>query len=198
MRKEVFCLDSRTRRLAYLGLLIALSVVLTRFASVRIALLGVEGIRIGFGGFPIIMAGVLYGPLAGAAVGAIADVVGFAMSPMGPYMPHFTLTSALTGALPALFISAARTKAGAPPSLGLLLGAITFGQTITSVLLVPYFLQSLFGMPWQVILPPRLISQAVSIPAYALLLHLLLRRVPGLAPRWETAAAARGPSDAGR
>jgi len=47
---------SRTRRLVILALMISLNVILARFASVRIAIGGVEGIRIGLGNFPVIFA----------------------------------------------------------------------------------------------------------------------------------------------
>jgi len=171
------------RRLAYLGLLIALAVILTRLASVRVAIMGVEGIRLGFGHFPVILAGILFGPLAGAVVGAAADLIGFAISPIGVYMPHFTLAWALTGALPA-----AALRVLGPPrqpaalDLVRLTAAIGLGQLISSVLLIPYFLHLLFGLPWEVTFPPKLISEAITVPAYSVLMHMLLRRIAGVVP----------------
>jgi len=176
-------LESQARRLAYLGLLVALAVVLTRVASVRIAIMGVEGVRLGFGHFPVILAGILFGPLAGAAAGALADVVGFAVSPMGAYMPHFTFAWALTGALPALALKVfAPNRSPAALGVGRLFAAIAFGQLISSVLLIPYFLELLFALPWEATFPPKIVSEAITIPAYAVLMHLLLRRVAGLIP----------------
>ncbi|MFH0926580.1 MAG: folate family ECF transporter S component, partial [bacterium] len=81
-----------SHKITTMGLLIAMSIILTRIASLRIAIGGVEGIRIGFGGLPIILGGVLFGPLSGGLIGAISDVVGYFINPMGAYMPHFTLT----------------------------------------------------------------------------------------------------------
>lgn len=163
-----------TQRLAYLALLVALGVVLTRVASLRVAIGGVEGIRIGFGGLPAILAGVLWGPGAGALVGGLGDVIGYFVNPMGAYMPHFTLTAALTGVLPALVLKLVRQERH--PGLGALLLAILVGQTVTSLILVPYFLQVLFGIPWQPLLVPRLIGQAVHVPVYAFFIYALVRR----------------------
>ena len=70
-----------TRGMAYLAFLTALGVVLTRFASIRIVVMGVEGIRVGFGGFPIIFAGLLFGPAAGGIVGALTDIIGYISLP---------------------------------------------------------------------------------------------------------------------
>jgi len=93
---------SRTRRLVILALMISLNVILARFASVRIAIGGVEGIRIGLGNFPVIFAGLFLGPVAGGITGALGDIMGFMLNPMGVYMPHFTLTAFLTGAVPGM------------------------------------------------------------------------------------------------
>ena len=161
-----------THRLVYLSFLIGLSIVLTRLLSLRIVIAGVEGIRIGFGGLPIILAGVAFGPLAGAVVGAIADILGYLINPLGPYFPQFTLTSLLTGLIPGLIIAVFyRGKRGLPR----LLLAIGIGQIVTSVILVPWFLQQIFGIPLAVTLLPRIISQVLHIPVYAYLANSLFR-----------------------
>lgn len=160
-----------TRKMVYLSFMIALSVILTRILSIRIAIGGVEGIRIGFGGLPIIFVGIVFGPLAGGLVGAIADIIGYVINPMGAYMPHFTLTSFLTGFIPGIIIY---YFFGMRKNLLTLLLAIAVGQTISSVIMVPFFLQNLFGIPLQATLLPRIIGQAIHIPVYAYLVNMLL------------------------
>lgn len=165
-----------SRQVTFWGLLTALAVVLTRFASIRIAIGGVEGIRLGFGALPIIMAGVYFGPLGGAVVGAIADVVGFFLSPIGVYMPHFTVTSALTGALPGLVWYRYADREGLPKVSELIL-YVGGTQIITSVFMVPYFLEVLFGIPLAITIIPRLVAQIIQIPIYSFILRLLLDRL---------------------
>lgn len=161
-----------TKRMVYLSLLMVLSIVLTRMLSIRIPLFGVEGIRIGIGGLPIIFAGVVFGPWAGGIVGALSDVVGFWVNPMGAYMPHFTLTSFLTGFIPGFIIFMIFRKDNT--SYWKLLIAIGVGQTITSILLVPYFIHILFGAPYRPLLIPRLIGQPLHIIVYPILIRMLL------------------------
>ena len=158
------------------GMLIALNVVLTRVGSIRIGAVGTEVVRIGFGGFPIIFAGILFGPIAGGIVGAIGDIIGMIISPMGAYMPHFTLTAALTGIIPGLIMMNCKDIA-CRASIKRLLLAIGVGQIVTSIILVPYFMNTLFGVPFGVSLPPRLISQAISIPLYAYATKIILVRI---------------------
>jgi ECF transporter S component (folate family) len=157
-----------------MALLVSLNIVLTRVASIRLSIGGVEGIRIGFGGFPVILAGIMFGPAAGGIVGAVGDAVGYYINPMGPYMPHFTLTAALTGIIPALMLTPIKKTV---PSFWQLLLAIGTGQLVTSIILVPYFLQMLFKIPMAATLPARIIGQALHVPVYALFAELLLKRI---------------------
>lgn len=158
------------------SMLIALNVVLTRIGSIRIGGGGTEIIRIGFGGFPVIFAGIAFGPIAGGVVGTVGDIIGMIVSPMGPYMPHFTITAALTGIIPGLIMMNCKDKTCKTSFLRLLI-AIGVGEVITSIILVPYFMNTLFGVPFEVSLPPRLISQAITIPLYAYTARILLNRI---------------------
>ncbi|NLX91616.1 MAG: folate family ECF transporter S component [Firmicutes bacterium] len=170
--------------LTRMALLIALNVILARVLSVRIPLGGVEGLRIGFSSVPVIFAGIFMGPLAGGIVGAIGDLIGFFISPIGAYMPHFTLNAALRGVIPGLVIlllSRGRRQIGIFP----LFLAVCSTLIITDVFLLPFFFETLFGLSRVVTVPPRIIQNAISIPAYTVLLFTLGRAMekvfaPGL------------------
>lgn len=91
-----------TKHLVAASLLTAISIILTRVFSIMIPIAGVQALRIGFGGIPIMIAGILFGPIVGALTGVTADLVGFMINPMGAYFPGFTLTAALSGFIPGL------------------------------------------------------------------------------------------------
>lgn len=74
------------------GMLIALDVVLTRFLSVNTPIT-----RIGFSFIPVAAAAYLYGPLGGALVHGLSDVIGALLFPIGPYFPGYTVTAVLIG-----------------------------------------------------------------------------------------------------
>ncbi len=155
------------------GFLIALSIILTRIASLRIAIGGVEGIRIGLGKLPIILGGIIFGPLSGGLIGAFSDLLGYFINPIGVYMPHFTLTSALTGIIPATILILARKEEPNVFDLGI---AITVGQVIVSIILIPYFLNILFGIPWKVLMPPRIVAEPIQIFIYTYTINIILKR----------------------
>ncbi len=163
-----------SHKITTMGLLIALSIILTRIASLRIAIGGVEGIRIGFGGLPIILGGIIFGPLAGGIIGGFSDLLGYFINPIGVYMPHFTLTSALTGIIPVVVLRLISRKD--EPDTWELGIAITIGQVITSIILIPYFLHSLFGLPFKVIMPGFILGGAINIPLYTLIVTLIFKR----------------------
>ncbi|MDI9369325.1 MAG: folate family ECF transporter S component [Synergistaceae bacterium] len=171
------------RDMVVLSLLVSLNVVLSRIASIRIPIGGVESLRIGFGAMPVIFAGLFFGARAGATVGTLGDIAGFIMSPAGGvFMPHFTLSVALAGAIPPLVLRLfGRKEYVTDYSLLELLVAIGVGQTVTSVLLTPYFLDMLFGVPFAATVFVRIQTQLVQVPIYAVFLKLLARRLSFLA-----------------
>ena len=61
-----------TKVLVEAALIVALSIVLGKFCAINIG----NSIRIGFGPLPIQMAGIFFGPVIGAAVGLVSDLVG--------------------------------------------------------------------------------------------------------------------------
>ncbi|SCG84007.1 hypothetical protein DW1_2443 [Proteiniborus sp. DW1] len=148
------------------GFLIALNVVLSRIITI-------PGI-INFGGFPIIFGGIVLGPIVGGIVGAVGDVVSFIVRPTGTFMPHFVLTSALTGVIPGLLVKVLKNDT-ANPKLWKIFISILVGQVITSVLLVPYFRQVLFGHPFIATMLNAARKQAVNVPLYSIILKILVQ-----------------------
>jgi len=156
-------LDTKTMVTA--SFLIALNIVLSRFVAI-------PGI-INFGGFPIIFGGIVFGPVVGGIVGGIGDVLSHFLKPTGPFMPHFVLTSALTGIIPGILAKVLKVD-WTKPALWKIFVSILVGQVITSVIMVPYFRNILFDHPLIVTMTKAATRQAVNIPAYSVMLKLLV------------------------
>lgn len=161
VKKSIFT----TKKIAYAAIFIAISVAIN---TMRIG-------SISFGGFPIIFSGYVLGPLMGFIVGGLADVVGFLIRPSatGGFNPLFTLTSALTGAIPIIVTKLLGDKYPNYKLWKIFLG-IFIGQTITSVVMVPIFISLIAGKNtvWYYIYKAAA-KQIVSIPIYAILLKAI-------------------------
>jgi ECF transporter S component (folate family) len=165
-----------TRTVVLGGLLVAVSVVLTRFLSLMIPLGGAGAIRLGLGPVPIMLAGIFAGPFTGATVGLVADLVGFTINPMGgPFIPELTVVSALYGVIPALVLR--RVRGAATYSFREVLLAVIITQFTLAVVVSPWVLFRYFGIPLQINVPLRLLAQVILIPLYTLLIQLVHARV---------------------
>lgn len=163
----------QTRKLVNLGLLISLSVVLTRFFGTQLLIAGVGALRLSFGEVPIMLAGVLFGPLAGACVGGLADIIGFAINPMGgAYIPLLTVTAALTGALPGWLLSGRDPTTVNPWLVG---GAVAVTGLVVAAGLNTYVLSLALGRPAMALFPLRLLARILLTPAHAGAVMLLCR-----------------------
>jgi ECF transporter S component (folate family) len=161
-----------SRKLVMMALLIALAILLRRILSLPFTLGGIHFGMVSFGGFPIILAGLLFGPLEGAIVGAVSDVLGFPFMPKGPYIPYFTVTAALTGMIPALILSPRENKA---QTLSHVFISILIGQAVTKVLLVPYFQYLAFYWPFVPNALASVIVEMVHVPLYTSMAYPILR-----------------------
>lgn len=77
-----------------LGMLIALEIVLERIVAINVLTF-----KINLAFIPMALAAYLYGPIGGALVYGLGDVIGTLLFPAGAYNPLFTLTNVLIGLL---------------------------------------------------------------------------------------------------
>ena len=166
----------KTRNIAALGMLIAVTVVLSRFISIKTPF-----VTLSFGFLPVALAGMLWGPAAGALVGGMGDFIGATLFPTGPYYLGFTVTYALAGLLYGASLCRPRVS------------RLRLWLTCTAVNIAVYFaldslwLYDIMGAGLFAMLGKRLLKNVVMIPVSALILAILLRRRDELAKPFITA-----------
>ena len=89
-----YSLKTNVRRLVATGLLISLNLVFARLLSFFI--LG-NSMRVGFGELPIIIGGMVFGPVVGMLVGGIGDFVGTTFMSPFPWFPPLATAPMLLG-----------------------------------------------------------------------------------------------------
>ncbi len=163
-------MQEKTKKIVMAGLLIAISVILSRVFSADLLIAGVPSARLSIGFIPIVLAGIILGPAWGMCVGAMADVLGFILFPSGMYFPPITLTSAMVGLLPwVVFRLAARCSQW----LKVLL-AVGVTQIACSIFLQTLWLSLLFQKSYEVLFYPRAVVALVTIPIFFVIIQSLL------------------------
>ncbi|MBR1457611.1 MAG: folate family ECF transporter S component [Oscillospiraceae bacterium] len=161
----------KTKTLTTLGLLIALEIVLNRFLSIN-----AWNIKIGFSFVPVVVAAILYGPLAAGVVGALSDFLGAILFPIGAYFPGFTLTAFLTGCVFGLFL---HQKQSVPNTLF----AVLINQLVLSLLLNSYWISVLYGSPYGPLLVTRSFQCAILLVVQFVCIQLISRTISRVARR---------------
>jgi ECF transporter S component (folate family) len=170
------------------AVLAALAVV-TKFITPQIWMFSLRG-------FPLVLSGFVLGPVGGAYVGALSDIVGVYLLPTGQFNPIYTFTAMLTAIVPVALISLWRRR-GLPGYLELLV-AILCGQLLTKALIQPVFLELVTRVPWTVGAAKGAIEELVHAPLYAALSLAVIRALPPRLvyfpnpPRQETAMPSPG------
>lgn len=114
-----------TRRLALLAALAALSVILARILGFQ----PLPYLRLSFEDLPIILAGLLFGPAAGALTGVAADLAGGLLSPYG-INPVFTVGPMAMGLSAGLLRGLVIRRADYPRLLAAILPGAVLGRAI--------------------------------------------------------------------
>ena len=152
----------KTHVIVTLGLLIALNILLSRFLSIQ----PTPFLRINFGFLAVAAAGLIYGPLAGGAAAAIADVLGFFIFPSGgAYFPGITLSALLAGMRYGLFLHGRR-----PSFWRCLLASASVCLFVDAGLTTWWLTLIIAGKTFAVLFVPRLIKALVAIPVQTMLL----------------------------
>lgn len=158
---------SVTRNVVFCGLMAALAIVLGMVATISIG----QYIRRGFSGLPNRMVDFLFGPVAGSLFGGALDILKYFLKPTGPFFFGFTLNAMLSG----LIYGSILYKR-----------PVSFKRVIVSELLVKLFVNCILGTFWLsvlygnafvVLLPARLLTNAITLPVDCVVLYVTLRYI---------------------
>ena len=171
---DSFYMIRNTRAISITAMLIALSVAL-HFFTVQLT----ELLQLRFSFIPVAAAGMLFGPVVGAAAGLVSDILKFIVRPTGPFHAGFTFNELLMGFTYGLIFfrkELTLTRAAlAEAAVSLLVHIL-----LTSVWLRDLYAQGMLG-----ILPVRIIKTAILMPVNTALLLTAgkaLRRAGGFIP----------------
>ena len=155
--------NRKVYRLILCALLCALSIVLTRWATINLGF-----VHLGFGNLPVVLAGVLLGGWPGFAVGAVADMVGGILAGYA-INPLITLGAALIGGVAGWCWRALPTQNETARLGAALLADHLLGSTVVNSLALHIF----YGYPW-VTLDTRVPNMLAQVVMEVLVIRALL------------------------
>lgn len=154
-----------------IGFCVAMEVILARFLSLH-----TWNLKIGFSFLPVVAAAYWGGPMAGGLTGALGDLIGALLFPVGAYFPGFTLSAFLDGAVyGAVFRKGIGKKQ--------ILLAVLIVQLGISLLLNTFWLTVLFRVSWESLVALRLFQCAMGIVIKFLVLSLVLPALQRYLPK---------------
>ena len=125
------------RTLVATALLMSISIVLARFCAIYIT----PSVRINFGNIPIMLTGLVFGPVIGAIAGALSDVIGSVFLAALGWYPPITVSAALMGLIPGLLAFLIKREQTLPRT-----AVIVFVSNLcASMLWTTFWLSKLYG-----------------------------------------------------
>lgn len=158
-----------TRTLVFLGLLVAMHVVLTRLFVIELG-----SYRISLGSVSTIMAGLWFGPVAGGVCGLVSDILGCILKGYA-INPLITIAGMLWGIIPALMhalITGSKAKKTAMLTVSIVVASV-FSTLIFTTAGVALINGGVFWVSAMAIMPGRLIQWAIMTPIYCVLTCML-------------------------
>ena len=157
------------RKLVLASIFIALAIILTRILSFQLG----NYLRVGFGDLPIMLAGIILGPLWGAAVGALSDILGFFIAPLGDFfIPGITLSAALWGFIPGIIVKYIFKKR----SFSAILASSLACGILVDIISTPFWLSLAYGsLTYYAMLPIQAANAAIMMAVNTLLVIALIR-----------------------
>lgn len=162
-----------TRNMVLCGLLAALAVILGTVATIEIG----PYLRIGFSGIPNRIVEYLFGPVTGCLFGGALDLLKFIIRPTGPYFFGFTFNPMISGIIYGAILYQK------PLSLKRIVLAEFLVKTVVNCGFGTLWLSMLYGDAFLVLLPARIIKNAVSLPVDSAILYFLLASTKKLTAR---------------
>lgn len=154
----------QVRTLTGVAMLLAMSVVISFTASVRVT----ETIKIGLGYLITALLGMLYGPFTAALAAGAGDLIKYLLKPDGAYFFGFTLTAMLGGVVYGVFFY--REKCTIPRAIA----SKATVSLLLNCLLNTVWVSWLYGMPFLGALGPRVIKNLMVLPFEIVLLYIVL------------------------
>lgn len=163
-KEETMHTKMSVKSISIIGILVAMEIILARFS------IHTWNLKIGFSFIPVVVAAIFYGPVTAGLVGAIGDIMGYILFPVGAYFPGFTLTAFVTGMIFGFFLRKSQSV------LNVVL-AVLCVQIFVSQFMTTYWISFLYGSPYWALFATRIYQTAAMIAVEIISTLLIVKKV---------------------
>ncbi len=163
-KEEAMHTKMSVKSISIIGILVAMEIILARFS------IHTWNLKIGFSFVPVVVAAIFYGPVTAGLVGAIGDIMGYILFPVGAYFPGFTLTAFVTGMIFGFFLRKSQSV------LNIVL-AVLCVQIFVSQFMITYWISFLYGSPYWALFATRIYQTAAMIAIEIISTLLIVKKV---------------------
>ena len=171
---------SKTKKLILSAMLLALSIVLSRFFSIKTQLLVIS---LNF--IPVMLSAIWLGPKYSTLIAGLSDLIGAILFPFGSYFPGFTVSAAITGLIYGIFLYKKPEEERKDRSFIMRLtisSVLVLG--IVGLLITSLWLHLLYGSAFVVIISSRIVTQLIMLPIQVITMFLLEKALRPIANKY--------------
>lgn len=158
-------MNTNIKKIIIIGMLVACQIITGRFLTISTPFM-----KIGFTFLPIAISAILYGPVWAGIGAAIGDIITAMLLPYG-YFPGFTVSAFVTGAIYGFFLYRKSLN------IWKITGCVLVINIAVSIFLQTYWIYLLTGQGYLVVLPMRIIQNAITTPIQIFGIRLIAYRV---------------------
>ena len=159
---------SKSKKMILSAFLLALLIVLSRFASLQTPLLVVSTSFI-----PIMMSAIWLGPKYSTIIAALGDLIGAILFPFGTYFPGFTLSAGISGFIYGIFLSPNSSNIPQWKFISKLILSSLLDLGIVNIFIKSLWLHILYQEAYIVILTTRIVAQMIMLPIQVIVIYSL-------------------------
>ncbi len=158
---------SKIKKIILAGLLLATTIVLSRFLSIKTPI-----VVISFSFIPVMLSGILLGPWYTMLISGLADLIGALLFPFGAYFVGYTISACLAGFIYGIFLQRKNNQSAKKLILNLILSCLGVLIVCNGVLNSLWIYITTKKAFWA-ILPTRLLKQLAMLPIQVIVIYFL-------------------------
>lgn len=164
--KEDFFM-SKLKKLILAGLLLATTIVLNRFLSIKTPILVIS-----FSYIPIMLSAIMLGPWYTMLIAGFADLIGALLFPFGAYFVGYTISAVISGLIYGLFLYRKKEFSNKSFILRLILSTLIM-LIVCNCLLNTIWIYITTKEALFAILPTRLLKQLIMLPIQVVSIYFI-------------------------